>query len=196
MAREARKRGHALSDASATAYFAGRHGTPDDATIAAFSEVLRIPESEIRKAAGVTAVGEPWIPPQSSRYLRDDQRAALEQLISTMVEREEGGGAHDGAAAKTQAASAADPVIDPAVGTGGFTALIVKRYLKQAEGDAATAASLLAHDGAKGANTDPGTWNAALGELFEMIPPEKDLELPEDVAARRSKDFPPPMLDS
>lgn len=94
MAREARKRGHALSDASATAYFAGRHGTPDDATIAAFSEVLRIPESEIRKAAGVTAVGEPWIPPQSSRYLRDDQRAALEQLISTMVEREEGGGAH------------------------------------------------------------------------------------------------------
>lgn len=101
LGREAQARGFDLSEASATAYLGGRHGTPDDSTIEAFVGTLKIPERLVRKAAKVRMAGEPWNPPADSRYLRDDQRAALDQLISTMVEREVGTGDVAPAAKKT-----------------------------------------------------------------------------------------------
>ncbi|MBZ5735031.1 hypothetical protein K8Z61_11025 [Nocardioides sp. TRM66260-LWL] len=92
VAREARKRGHKLSDAAATSYIGGRHGTPSDQMLEALADTLRIPLARLRSAAGLVAqVGDPWVPPESSRYLRGDQRAALERLIATMVIREEEG---------------------------------------------------------------------------------------------------------
>lgn len=95
VAREARKRGHQMGDATATSYLGGRHGVPSDQVLDAFAEILRIPIDRLRKAAGlVPQVGEPWQPPAASRYLRGDQRQALERLIVTMVEREQGGGEH------------------------------------------------------------------------------------------------------
>lgn len=89
-----------MSDATATAYLGGRHGVPTDELMEAFADTLRIPISTIRAAAGVvTKVGQPWEPPKVSRYLRDDQRQALDRLIVTMVNRE--GGEADGDAAAT-----------------------------------------------------------------------------------------------
>ena len=91
LAREAQKRGHHFSEASATAYAGGRHGTPSDATIAALVDTLDLPESRVRAAVGLEAPGEPWEPPELARYLSHDQRDALARLIVTMVDRESRG---------------------------------------------------------------------------------------------------------
>lgn len=62
-------------------------------------------------------------------------------------------------------------------------ALVARRYAKQADNNYATAASLLAHDGAKGSNADPDDWFAALEWLIGMIP--DDVSVPGDVLAAR-----------
>lgn len=96
VAREAQKRGHVMSEPTATAYLGGRHGTPTDELMEAFADTLGIPLIKVRHAAGVRVeVGDPWEPPASARYLRDDQRLALERLIATMITREEGGEERD-----------------------------------------------------------------------------------------------------
>lgn len=117
LGREARDRGFDLSDASATAYLRGSHGTPDDSTIEAFVKTLGIPERLVRAAAKVRHPGKPWDPPGDSRYLRDDQRTALEHLISTMVEREAGTGPWSPSSSEDDS-PATEPVINPFDATG------------------------------------------------------------------------------
>lgn len=70
--------------------------------------------------------------------------------------------------------------------TSGSDALVA-RYLAQADDDPATAASLLAHDGAKGANVDVFTWTAALEELHRLEQEEQD-------RAARNEDREPPKM--
>lgn len=84
--REARERGFAISDATATAYLGGRHGAPDDGTIEGFSVVLNIPLRKLRQVAGlVPEPGTPWVPPEESRHLDPEQRRALEHLVKVMA---------------------------------------------------------------------------------------------------------------
>lgn len=122
-----------------------------------------------------------WQLPEESSLLTDEQRAAVVGIVRAMLPPEVRGG---GAGAK-RAAATSEP------GQRPDPALIVKRYLRQADGDVATAASLLAHDGAKGANTDEDTWFAALEQLHDQAPAGVVVELPKGAAARRSKKRPP-----
>src|SRR4051794_39274157 len=55
VAREARRLGHVISDATVTAYLGGRHGKPEDGTLAVLAETLRIPLARVRTVAGLPA---------------------------------------------------------------------------------------------------------------------------------------------
>lgn len=59
-AAEAERRGIPLKLGTIAAYFSGRHGTPSDKTLAALSAVLGIPLKDLRTAAGVPAVVDPY----------------------------------------------------------------------------------------------------------------------------------------
>lgn len=92
IARRAQKNGHKLSQASANVYLAGRHGSPTEPVLAAFSDVLNIPIDKLRTAAGVPAgTGSPWTPPSEANRLDTRQRRALEELIRSMVASETSG---------------------------------------------------------------------------------------------------------
>lgn len=89
VARQARSKGHAIGDATVTAYFRGDHGIPDDETLAALASVLPVSLVKLRAAAHLEDRDEPWEPPESSRYLSRNQRRALTALINSMTERQE-----------------------------------------------------------------------------------------------------------
>lgn len=85
-AREAEKRGIQLSTATVTAYLGDRHGRPSEQILAAFSELLDIPMSDLRRAAGVApGENEPYQPPAEASRLTQRQRAALDELIRSFV---------------------------------------------------------------------------------------------------------------
>lgn len=90
LARQARAKGHDVSDAAVALYLNGKHGVPTDPMIEALADTLWISSERLRKVARIKTPGEPWEPPHNSRYLSDEQRDALNYLISTMVERKEG----------------------------------------------------------------------------------------------------------
>lgn len=166
VAREAQKLGHDLSEASATAYLGGRHGVPDDPTIAALAETLKISEVDVRRAAGVKQPGAPWDPPKIARYLRDDQRVALEQLITAMIDREELRNDADSSAATKEAGSGRPAITHP----------VALRLLDESDWNPRAALKLV--DG------EPDTAGAAEGanEIRRLIPMTKR----EQQAARRS----------
>lgn len=122
---------------------------------------------------------EPFQPHPDADLLDSRERKAVNELIRLLaLPKKRGGGAHGDSAAPTN-----DPGSGPAD-------LLVRRYLKQADGDPAVAAQLLAHDGAKGANVDEDSWNAALEELADAVPDSQVRNLPDEVAARRNKEWP------
>ena len=86
VAREARRLGHVISDATVTAYLGGRHGKPEDGTLAVLAETLRIPLARLRTVAGLPAdPGIPWVPPAESARLDPDQRKVLDALVKVMA---------------------------------------------------------------------------------------------------------------
>lgn len=86
IARLAEKKGHQLAQPTVSKYLGGRHGGPTEPVLAAFSDVLNIPISELRAAAGLpTGAGDPWQPPAEANRLDLRQRRALEELIRSMV---------------------------------------------------------------------------------------------------------------
>lgn len=68
-------------------YFNGKHGVPSLPVLTALAEVLDVPLSELRMAAGLPA-GErlPYKPPAEADLLSRSQRAALDVLIKSIVE--------------------------------------------------------------------------------------------------------------
>jgi transcriptional regulator with XRE-family HTH domain len=50
LARRAQELGHTLNHDTAARYLRGDHGVPDEATLVALSEVLRVPLRELRAA--------------------------------------------------------------------------------------------------------------------------------------------------
>ncbi|TDP76305.1 hypothetical protein DEU31_3012 [Brachybacterium sp. AG952] len=92
IARQAEKKQHQLAQPTVSKYMSGRHGTPTEPVLEAFSDVLNIPIHKLRAAAGVpTGDGEPWAPPAEANRLDRRQRLALEELIRSMVASETSG---------------------------------------------------------------------------------------------------------
>lgn len=93
IAAAAHERGHLLSPGTVSKYLNGRHGRPDEQTLAAFSDALGLDIQELRRAAGVP-IGEPepYVPPKEADRLSAAQRQALDGLIQAIVDGGEVGG--------------------------------------------------------------------------------------------------------
>ena len=87
VARRARERGHTLNHDTVARYVRGDHGIPDEATLRALSDVLRIPMSQLRAAANLPSEStELYVPPPEASRLSRRQRRAVDELIRSMVE--------------------------------------------------------------------------------------------------------------
>lgn len=76
-----------VGESTVIPYFNGRHGTPSVHVLTALAEVLGIPLSELREAAGLPA-GErqPYQPPPEADLMSRRQRLAVDELIRSIVE--------------------------------------------------------------------------------------------------------------
>jgi transcriptional regulator with XRE-family HTH domain len=87
IARTARERGHSLNHDTAARYVRGDHGTPDEATLLALSDVLTIPLARLRAAADLPSESTaPYTPPPEASRLSRRQRRAVDELIRAMLE--------------------------------------------------------------------------------------------------------------
>lgn len=87
IARTARERGHSLNHDTAARYLRGDHGIPDEATLVAFADVLRVPLRQLRVAADLPAESTaPYVPPPESSRLTRRQRKAVDEIIRAMLE--------------------------------------------------------------------------------------------------------------
>lgn len=87
LAKSARADGYTLNHDTAARYLRGDHGTPDEATLRAFSAVLDIPLTRLRAAADLPFEETgPYTPPPESSRLSRRQRRALDGLIRAMLE--------------------------------------------------------------------------------------------------------------
>lgn len=87
IARAANEVGHTLNHDTAARYLRGDHGTPDEATLRAFAEVLQIPLAELRKAADLPWESTaPYVPPPESSRLTRRQRLAVDEIIRAMLD--------------------------------------------------------------------------------------------------------------
>jgi transcriptional regulator with XRE-family HTH domain len=87
IARSARDRGHSINHDTAARYLRGDHGRPDEATLVAFADVLRIPLAKLRTAADLPAEQTaPYSPPPESSRLTRRQRRAVDEIIRAMLE--------------------------------------------------------------------------------------------------------------
>jgi transcriptional regulator with XRE-family HTH domain len=98
LAREARERGHSLNHDTAARYLRGDHGVPDEATLVALSDVLRIPMRDLRAAAQLPSeTTAPYVPPPEASRLTRRQRRAVDEIIRAMLEPSAARGAAAGA---------------------------------------------------------------------------------------------------
>lgn len=83
----AAKKVNGTGESTVIPYFNGKHGTPSLPVLAALADVLDVPLSELRIAAGLPA-GErlPYKPPAEADLLSRSQRTALDALIKSIVE--------------------------------------------------------------------------------------------------------------
>lgn len=87
IARTARDRGHSINHDTAARYLRGDHGRPDEATLVAFADVLRIPLAKLRTAANLPAEQTaPYSPPPEASRLTRRQRRAVDEIIRAMLE--------------------------------------------------------------------------------------------------------------
>jgi hypothetical protein len=87
LSRMARERGHSINHDTVARYLRGAHGTPDEATLIGFADVLRIPLRDLRAAAGLPSeLTAPYVPPVEASRLTRRQRRAVDEIIRSMVE--------------------------------------------------------------------------------------------------------------
>jgi transcriptional regulator with XRE-family HTH domain len=86
--RAAQAKGYAITRQTAWGFLRGRHASrPDEETLLALADVLRVPITKVRAAAGMPAgENEPWVPPIESARLTRRQRSALEDFIRATVD--------------------------------------------------------------------------------------------------------------
>src|SRR5919197_1846799 len=83
----ARERGYTLNHDTAARYLRGDHGVPDEATLIAFAEILKIPMRDLRAAANLPSeTTTPYVPPPEASRLTRRQRRALDEIIRAMLE--------------------------------------------------------------------------------------------------------------
>lgn len=86
ISREAERHGHELSYSTASRYFAGRHGAATPEVLDAFAAVFRVDVNELRRAASLRGVYEPFdLGPEAAR-LSGPQREAIRHLVRVMLE--------------------------------------------------------------------------------------------------------------
>jgi transcriptional regulator with XRE-family HTH domain len=87
LARRAQERGHSLNHDTAARYLRGDHGTPDEATLVALSDVLGIPMTRLRAAADLPSeTTTPYVPPAEASRLTRRQRRAVDEVIRAMID--------------------------------------------------------------------------------------------------------------
>jgi hypothetical protein len=87
IARLARDNGHTLNHDTAARYLRGDHGTPDEATLIALSDVLGISMARLRAAAGLPSdATAPYTPPPEASRLNRRQRRAVDEIIRAMLD--------------------------------------------------------------------------------------------------------------
>lgn len=87
LARTAQERGHSLNHDTAARYLRGDHGTPDEATLVALSDVLDVPLRKLRTAADLPDEStSPYVPPAEASRLTRRQRRAVDEIIRAMLE--------------------------------------------------------------------------------------------------------------
>ena len=87
IARAANERGYSLNHDTAARYLRGDHGKPDEATLVALADVLRIPLARLRDAAGLPSeLTEPYVPPAEASRLTRRQRLAVDEVIRSMLD--------------------------------------------------------------------------------------------------------------
>ena len=87
LSRRAQELGYTLNHDTAARYLRGDHGVPDEVTLVAFSEVLRIPLRELRAAADLPSEATtPYVPPAEASRLTRRQRRAVDEVIRAMLE--------------------------------------------------------------------------------------------------------------
>lgn len=87
VARKAQERGHTINHDTAARYLRGDHGTPDEATLIAFADVLDVSMRKLRAAANLPAESiDPYIPPPEASRLTRRQRRAVDEVIRAMLE--------------------------------------------------------------------------------------------------------------
>ncbi|HSV37503.1 MAG TPA: hypothetical protein VLI04_01980 [Nocardioidaceae bacterium] len=180
--------------------------SPTDRTLRMWAAVFGVTPIELREAAG-RPPGElgPWVPTDEAGQLSQPIREALDGLIKAIV-REGATGlqvptvtaghpdyrftAADGTAEvlelKGQPRNKSVQSLGRGLAPGATKLVVVVHYLGLSQQDPAVAATLLAQDGARGANVDKPTWLAALEELANAVPEDRVAELPEAAAARRN----------
>jgi len=82
----AQQAGMSLSKYTVSVYLNGRHGAPDEKTVAAFAYVLRIPPERVRAAAGMPADHGEFTLPEEARVLTPAQRDAVREVVRLFVE--------------------------------------------------------------------------------------------------------------
>jgi hypothetical protein len=91
VSRRAQELGYSLNHDTAARYLRGDHGMPDEVTLVAFSQVLKVPLRELRAAANLpTETTAPYVPPAEASRLTRRQRRAVDEIIRAMIEPAKG----------------------------------------------------------------------------------------------------------
>jgi hypothetical protein len=112
VSRDAQELGYSLNHDTAARYMRGDHGVPDEATLVAFSQVLGVPMTKLRAAAGLPSeIATPYEPPAEASRMNRRQRRAVDEIIRAMVDTGQGRGnrSSDRVSNLTAAADAAKP---------------------------------------------------------------------------------------
>jgi hypothetical protein len=87
VSRQAQELGYSLNHDTAARYLRGDHGVPDEITLVAFSQVLKVPLRQLRAAANLpTETTAPYVPPAEASRLTRRQRRAVDEIIRAMIE--------------------------------------------------------------------------------------------------------------
>ena len=87
IARQAQTLGYTLNHDTAARYLRGDHGRPDEPTLRALADGLKVPLVELRRAAALPAEQtEPYVPPAEASRLNRRQRRAVDEIIRAMLE--------------------------------------------------------------------------------------------------------------
>lgn len=84
---EAEKRGHKLSNATASRYLSGKHGAPGQDVIEAFAAVFHVQPARVREAAGLPGLGQPFDLGADAARLTGPQREAIRTTVRLFVEQ-------------------------------------------------------------------------------------------------------------